>query len=226
MWIKKIKQRKLQYFVIAMIIMMATGVFVGCLSFAVETQRYVDEYYDADNCPITFDVLFSNEGEKLLKENKEMMELINYIEISMAKVIEKDYYHDGAKVAKGAGIIYEISNKNSLRYPLEILEGEEVPFPGKDELWITNIYANAVNLELGDKLTFGESGSKEYTISAIVRTPQCSSGFIDNYPCFMNKTTLEEAEGTSVYSYFLYAVNNDVTLHDLKQVIPTEYSKL
>jgi putative ABC transport system permease protein len=116
---------------------------------------------------------------------------------------------------------------SALAYSLTIAKGEEKQHPEDGEMWICHVFANAANLQVGDKFTIGEKNGKTYTISAIVNTPECSSGFIDNYLCYVNSKTLSRMSGLKTYGIHMYAKSDDVTIKAINETLPEAYkSKL
>jgi ABC-type lipoprotein release transport system permease subunit len=227
MWLKKIKKRKMQFFIMAILLMISTAILIACISFTMETKKFVDDYYSYDKSPICFDTLMDKDGVEILQENEKVMNLVNKIETGEARYVQDEFFIGDKKLNNDSIQVYGMDDVTSLAYSLTIAKGEEKQHPGDGEMWICHVFANAVNLQVGDKFTIGEKDGKTYTISAIVNTPECSSGFIDNYLCYVNSKTLGQMSGLKTYGIRMYAKSDDVTIKAINEALPEAYkSKL
>lgn len=225
MWWKKIKRRKLQFLFIGFILMISTAILVACISFTLETKKYVDDYYRYDKSPIYFDLIFDKKGLDILQENLTTMQYLDKLELSEAKYVKDEFFKGSHKLSNDSILVYALDDIQSLGYSLSIAQGEEKECPGDGEIWVCHTYAKAVGLHVGDELTIGDKEGLTYTVTTIVNTPECSSGFIDNYPCYVNSSTLSNMTGVKAYGICMYAKAN-VTIKELNEALPEEYKKL
>ena len=225
MWRKKIKNRKLQYFMIFMILMLATAILSGCISFSLETNDFMNKYFDAKECPVIFSIQSSEEGIQKLRNSDEVKKYVDKVEQCNAKKIDSIFYRNDKKIDCDEVILYGLTDRTKLGYPVQVLDGEKKVAPSEDEIWICNIFADAVNLNVGDYFSFGtDENRKQYRISGIVTTPECSSGFLDNYICFMNEDTLKEVDSPSLYGVQLYSKDNNVEAKEVMDCFPKTFS--
>ncbi len=225
MWLKKMKKKKIQFLIITLILLMATAILQACIALAWETQNFVNEYYNVKNCPMYFTIRSDDQGKELLEAEAEAMKLIDKIETGEAKYVESNFYHGNIKLHNESTIIYELNDKASLGYPIEVLEGEDKKSPGNNEIWITHIYANAFHVAVGDQILIGQKDNVSYTVSAIVSTPESSSGFIDVYPFYVNKATLQGITGKQVYTVRIYAKNENTSIKQMDDSLPKEFTE-
>ncbi len=225
MWIKKMKRKKIQFLIIMLILMMATAILQACISLGWETQNFVDEYYNVKNCPMFFTVLSEAHGKEILEADKQAMMLIDKIETGEAKYVESNFFHENKKLQNESVFVYEMNDKSSLGYPIQVILGEDKQGPSDQEIWISHIYADAYDIEVGDSIAIGKDDDRLYTISAIVSTPECSSGFIDTYPFYVNAVTLHSIEGKQVYTVRIYTKDESITVKKMSDSLPKQFSE-
>ncbi len=223
MWLKKIKRKKLQFIIVAFILLMSTAILTACISFALGVQEFVDDYYAYDQCPTLFTILTKDNGVEILQNTPELMNLVDELETREAKMVSSDFYCNNKKLKNGAVTVYGIDDRFRLRFPIEIIDGEKTASPKDGEIWINNICANINNLDVGDVIQVDNERKDEYKISAIITTPECSSGLLDSYPYYVNSSTLENVDGTTVYPIQIYAKDASVTDKDIGENFPKEF---
>lgn len=226
MWLKKMRKRKIQYFIIAFILMISTAILLACISFTLETRKFVDDYYQYDKCPILFDIVKDKNGIDILENDKDVMNLLDHVETCKAKYVQDEFYNGDTKLTNESILVYTIDDVNKIGYSLPIVDGDDVSHPADGEIWICRIFAKATGLGVGDEFKIGDKNGKTYTISAIVDSPECSSGFIDNYPCYVNSDSIEDVPGNMAYGVQMYVKDADVSYKDIDDVLPEEYKNI
>lgn len=221
MWFRKIVMRKTQFFIIMLLTMMAAAILTACISFTIETQQFVEEYYNAKNCPMVFSVSAREDGADLLLENKKASEVISHIAEGKAKYITDNFYVNNKKISNAGNFVYGVSDLTELGYAVTVAEGEEKKTPGNDEIWISNIFAKAYDVKVGDCFRIG--AEQEYRVSAIVNSALCSSGFIDSYPFYVNEQTLAAVNGTEGYAVNVFLKDGELSLREFQEVLPAEF---
>lgn len=221
MWLRKITMRKTQFFIILLLTMMAASILTACISFTFETQQFVEEYYSAKNCPMIFSVSAREDGAELLRKDKRASEVIKEIEEGKAKYITDTFYVNNRKIPNEGNFAYGVDELDQIGYAVTIMDGKEQKAPGNDEIWISNIFAKAYDVKVGDCFRIGTGG--EYQVSAIVNTALCSSGFIDSYPFYVNEQTLEAMSGTEGYVVNVSLTDEELSLREFQEVLPEEF---
>ncbi|MDD6037683.1 MAG: hypothetical protein PUD20_02615 [bacterium] len=222
MWFRKIVMRKTQFFIIMLLTMMAAMILTACVSFTLETQRFVESYYSADNCPMAFTVSAREDCEELIENDEVASSVITKMQKRNAKYLTDAFYCEGEKIPNEGSFAYAIEDIDKVDYAISVMDGEEKKAPEDGEVWITNICAKAYDMKVGDSFKIGTG--KTYKISAIVNSAICSSGFIDNYPYYFNDRTLEEIDGTDGYALDLYVDDTDISLKEFQEILPDEFT--
>lgn len=218
MWIKKIQRKKMQFAIIMLITMVAAAIATACVSFTLETQRYVREYYSVENNPMYYMVLSRDDGRELIEEDPECSKMVSRIEEGKAKYTTDTFYCNNEPMVNGENFIYETNDLDEIGYQVSISEGKEENAPDNGEIWICRVYADAYDVKVGDTIRIGSD--EELKVSTIVNSALCSSGFMDMYPFYVNGETFDEIEGTEGYSLMLYAKNDSITVRQLNDAIP------
>lgn len=223
MWLNKIRKRKVQYLIIMLLLLISSAILVACISFAWETKKFVDEYYDVKKCPIIYTILNKENGKELLDNSSDIQKYVSKVDTGKAKIMKDACYSKGEKLDSEEIILYKVDEIKDLGYKIQFSEGKSRKAPTDDEIWISHIFANAADLEVGDTISFG-TDKKTFKISAIVNTPECSSSFLDNYICFMNEKTLSTVNGVDGYAVQIYAKNSDVTVKQIMSAYPEQFA--
>lgn len=218
MWINKIKKKKLQFTIIALILFMTTGILAACISFSMESIKFVDDYFENDKCPMFMYLLRNQEVVEQFKQDEDLQELTERYVESTAVEITEDVYLKGEKISRVGIFVAGFDNYKDLDYKLTIYDGEEKKKPSNDEVWVAKTFADGFDLDVDDEIQFGK-GEKIYKISAIVNVPQCSSGLIDNYFIYTNTDEIENIQGERCYGINLYA-KDGVTKSEMGDVLP------
>lgn len=225
MWKKKIRMRKLQYLMIFLILMIATAILSGCISFNLETKAFIKDYFHAKDCPLLFSIHSSEAGIEDLKESKEIAKYIERIEENHAKIIDSCFFVNNERIDCNQIMLYAIGEDEKVRDYIQIKEGD-TNAPKDNEIWICNIFADAYDIKLNDEISFGtKKERKQYKVASIITTPECSSGFLDNYVCYVNDSTLEEIELPMLYGAQLYAIDDSVVLKDVIDCYPESFNE-
>lgn len=223
MWMRKIVRRKTQFTIIMLLTMMASAILTACISFTIETQQFVDEYYSVENSPMCFAVSGREDAAELILEDKDASKVVSKIVEGKAKYITDVFYVNDKKISNEGNFAYDISNLDEIGYPVTIAEGEEKEAPGDGEIWISHIFAKAYDVQVGDNFKIGDG--QEYRVSAIVNTALCSSGFIDAYPFYVNEKTLKDMSGTEGYVVNIFTDDEELSLRELQEVLPEEFAQ-
>lgn len=223
MWFRKIIMRKPQFFIIMLLTMMSSAILTACISFTVETQQFVEEYYSAKNCPMVFGVSARKDGADLLRKDKKASEVIRKIEEGRAKYLTDNFYVNDRRISNEGNFVYDVKDLAQIGYSVTIMDGEEKKAPGNDEIWVSDIFAKAYDVKEGDCFRIGTG--QEYRVTALVNTALCSSGFIDSYPFYVNEKTLEAMDGTESYVVDVFLKDDKMSLREFQEVLPEEFIK-
>jgi len=168
MWKKKIKQKKLQLILIAIILMVSSSIFALSMSFTSTVSKYTNDYYEGENIK---DIVVQTYNEDVISkvESFIMEEETNEKDIRKTKglTVDRQVFLGDENLDLGMAnlIIYE--GMKAHPWDVVITEGEKVTTPSKGTIWVSNLLAYSKNLKIGDKLKIKDGDEYKYlTISA------------------------------------------------------------
>ncbi|HCO74298.1 MAG TPA: hypothetical protein DIT16_05515, partial [Clostridium sp.] len=170
MWKKKIKQKKLQLILIAIILMVSSSIFALSMSFTSTVSKYTNDYYEGENIK---DIVVQTYNEDVISkvESFIMEEETNEKDIRKTKglTVDRQVFLGDENLDLGMAnlIIYE--GMKAHPWDVVITEGEKAMTPSKGTIWVSNLLADSKNLKIGDKIKIKDGDEYKYlTISALV----------------------------------------------------------
>ncbi len=197
MWIRKIKRKKLQFFLIGVILYFAAAIFSGCLLFSTENATYINNYYSRSNNYDAFALINSKDSIKMLADKA-----------AQDSGIKGTYYVDGIKVSNNYKIngkitsafyfiISKIGNYKDLPWETSIYKGVDSACPKDNELWVSKVFSESNKLKIGDVLTIN---GKDLKVSAILKCALSPASTMSYSPVFSNEATYNELIKSNEYS--------------------------
>lgn len=225
MWLKKIKHRKIQCSVIAIILMISTAILLACTSMTLETHRFTDEYFNYKDTAITYDIVNHKETADNLKNNKKLMSYVKRIETTDVKCLDRGIYINDKYILSKDLKLYEMDGTTKLDITtLPEFNGIKKSTPDDNELWVDRVFAKTNKLKVGDILRDKSKNSKDYKIAAIVDSKKCCSGFLEHSAFYCNSKTFESFNDTQCYAVNIYAKNNSVTSKTITDALSDDYA--
>ncbi|MCH7322500.1 ABC transporter permease [Solibacillus sp. MA9] len=176
MWKKKIRNSKLSFVLIAVILMVTSGLLSTSRIFIDSINSSITDYYSNPAFP---DVYLFNSSDKELEmleeqagEGKLIKDFQEYKAMYSSMNINK-WNHE--KFNEDRNLIISIKDIEDLNWKLTILEGEHLSSPEAGEIWISKILADKKGLKLNDVIEIDKAGESQFKISAIINDSQNSS---------------------------------------------------
>lgn len=155
MWLKKLKKKKLQCFLIGMLLFISAMIFASGVSIITSVNDYVSKYYNNDKYYNVFTINTDPNCEKAVikwcKTNSKIKDFKFLDNFSSGNNI----YHNNEKLKVSNYNLIALENYKNVPYGLnkmKALNGSN--HPGKDEVWITKLFADDNKISLGDRLKF------------------------------------------------------------------------
>lgn len=192
MWLKKIKQKTLQYFLTAFILFFATIILSGCLIFTIESNHFLTEFYSRENNADFYGFLTDSAIAKKIKKEAELESFITKCEVVEGVMVNNVMYQIEEN-SYSAFLMFLLEVKNRKDSPMQIFEYEGIlkDSPADDEIWITKIFADTNHVSIGDKIKFKNTA---LTVTAIVLTPLSPSSLLSCVPLFISTATKEKLQ--------------------------------
>ncbi len=197
MWIRKIKRKKLQFFLISVILFFAAAIFSGCLLFSTDASVFIKHYFSREKNYDTFTCIESKDSAELI-----MQKAAADPDIAEAKCLDSVMIHDAYKLNGEASagflrIFSKLDNYKNLPFAASIYMGEEAACPKDNEVWVTKVYAHKNKVKIGDVMTVN---GKALTISAIMKCAISPSSTMSFTPIFLNDTTYNQLSEDKNYA--------------------------
>lgn len=191
MWKKKLKKKKLQFIVLALILAFAAMLLTTCLCFGVEVEQYTDARFARDkNCDL---LLYTTKGTSEIlteaaKEREDIEDIHNYNGYHLETL---DITHNGNLLMDYIKPYYalELDNYKNMSYQISIVSGDDTATgPKKGEVWIQKIVADSHNIHIGDVITLNSNnGQNEFTVTTLVNDNTKPSSITTGAFLYINK---------------------------------------
>ncbi|MEW8994559.1 FtsX-like permease family protein [Clostridium sp.] len=170
MWKKKIKQKKLQLILIAIILMVSSSIFALSMSFTSTVSEYTNDYYEGENIK---DIVVQTYNEDVISKVESFIKEKETNEIDVRKTkgltVDRQVFLEDENLDLGMASLIIYEGMKAHPWDVVITEGEKVTTPSKDTIWVSNLLADSKNLKIGDKLKIKDGDEYKYlTISAFI----------------------------------------------------------
>lgn len=170
MWLKKLKKKRLQCFLIAALLFICSLIFASSLSMMTSINGYVKDYYSKEEF---YDLAIINLNANLERDLLQWCE--NNEEINRTKTLDSyssgnDLYFKGQNLKLS---IYDlVPLEDTKENPFGITKVESIAnssSPREGEVWISKLMADSYNIELEDTLTIKTKGVEiDFKVSSII----------------------------------------------------------
>lgn len=200
MWVQKIRNRKLQMFLIGLIVAVSSFMLSSAIGIFQNTKSPMDDLVKKTEAPLACLTLSQSVETKQEYENiKEFFEKNN--KVKKIKTIENVAYNIGDFKANGKDV--ETYN-NFLQYEdgdfghISFLRGGEKLKGG--ECYVSSSLAETYKLSIGDYITTnGSKGKKEFYIKDIFTEPYTAPFSISIQRIYINESDLESIDSIKMY---------------------------
>lgn len=170
MWKKKIKQKKLQLILIAIILMVSSSIFALSMSFTSTVSKYTNEYYGGENIK---DIVVQTYNDDVISKVENFIKEKETNEIDVRKTkgltVDRQVFLEDENLDLGMASLIIYEGMKSHPWDVVVTEGEKAMTPSKGTIWVSNLLADSKNLKIGDKIKIKDGDEYKYlTISALV----------------------------------------------------------
>lgn len=170
MWKKKIKQKKLQLILIAIILMVSSSIFALSMSFTSTVSKYTNEYYGGENIK---DIVVQTYNDDVISKVENFIKEKETNEIDVRKTkgltVDRQVFLEDENLDLGMASLIIYEGMKSHPWDVVVTDGEKAMTPSKGTIWVSNLLADSKNLKIGDRIKIKDGDEYKYlTISALV----------------------------------------------------------
>lgn len=189
MWKRKIKQKKIQFILIAIILMVSSSIFAISISLTSTVKEYTNEYYKGENIK---DIVVQTYNKDIISriedfiEKKEPKE--NDIRYSDALMVDRQVFLESKNLDLSMASLVTFENKKSHPWDVVTTEGEKRDRPSKGTIWVPNIIADYKDIKIGDKLRIKDGKEYKYlSVSGLVNESLIPNSMVGSTNLYINK---------------------------------------
>ncbi|HEY8893084.1 MAG TPA: ABC transporter permease [Clostridium sp.] len=223
MWLKKLKKKKLQCFLIGTLLFLSSLIFTSSLSMLTSIQGYVNKFYSNDKF---YDIICYNANESSIKDilNWSMRNSeVNNVKTMEAFTSGYNLYHNGENLKLSMYDVVPIEDSKNLPFGLNKgNSSNKDSCPKANEVWITNLQADNYNIHLGDSLTF-KTKAKDVTlkVSALINDSIQPSSMMGTIDLYTNNNSSQDFSSFSKTSLIFIDVKSGTNVANLEKDLTT-----
>lgn len=218
----KIRNKKLQFTLMAIILFLTSLILSSCLSITVKVSDYVYKYYQSvdDGFIFSYNEEQSNKIIDFLSDRN--------VENSRTKIygISKNIFLDNDNLDINLGYIVPIKTVDESAWSIVPVEGKEKYAPGKGEIWVQKILSETENISLGDTIKI-KSGDvcEEFEVTAFVNDSLEPSSIMGLNNFFINYDDSEKLSKCQEINLISFNSDEkaDKLVEDLKDDLGTSF---
>jgi putative ABC transport system permease protein len=160
MWLKKLRKKQLQCFLVGALLFISSLIFTSSLSMMTSIKGYVEDYYSKGEF---YDLAIINLGAEVEKEVLQWCQ--NNADINKTKTFDtyvsgNDLYFQGRNLKLSVYDIIPLEDAESSPFGItKVISNNNSVFPGEGEVWIAQLMADSYGIQLGDTLTVKTKGN-------------------------------------------------------------------
>lgn len=171
--VKKIKKRKLQNFLIGIIIASSALLFSTAVGVMISFNSPIDKMFKSSNS--SHDLFMFNDkyyDKCKIKNWFESQKEVSKVQLYNIKNLDSDIKINNKKVSFQMNFLSEVPENKGDIDNFEIVKGKKKSSPGNGEVWVNTGFADVNNVKIGDILSID---GRDYKVSAVLVDTQFSS---------------------------------------------------
>lgn len=196
MWYKKFKKKKLQCFLIGLLIFISALIFSSGASIISSINNYVQKYY-SNNKFYNMVIYSANESSKedilnWCRNNSKITDIITMPSYESGNNI----YHNKEKLKISDYDILPIENYKNVPYGINKIKSlDSGSCPKEGEVWITQLFADTYKISLGDSLKIDVNGKMvSLKVTSLINDSLQPSNLISVVYLYVNKNNIQDFE--------------------------------
>lgn len=190
MWLKKLKQKKKQFFFVGIMLVAIAVVFCTCICFTLELRTYANNRFSEEYCP---DAYVYSKGDLDQTDNfSSVSSNIESVSSIKGKYISGSMKHNSTSISSIINMVCTLNDDNFKKY-IQIVDGDmSASMPGDEEIWIPKTLASSYNIKIGDALTVNYDIPIKLKVTGIYTSTFAPSERLTIIANIVNNKTLEK----------------------------------
>ncbi|RKJ42457.1 ABC transporter permease, partial [bacterium 1XD42-8] len=206
MWIKKMKHKKLQMFLIGLLLFASALTLNMCISFTVEMIIFSQNVITEENCPDSYLITIgTNELDKLLTNVEYSNEVENSRTLS-GKTITVPVKYNEKDISMYYDMLLGTDNYENFSY-IQLLDNNVSVAPKDGEVWISETIAVPSGIKKGDVISVCYDTPLNLKVSGIYRST-CFPKALGYAPMLVSNNQLNEIDNETPSAFFAVNIKN------------------
>lgn len=190
MWLKKMYHKRLQMFLIGLVLCVSAGIFNLCFSFTMEFLSFSKVAINEENCPDSYLLTIGTQLFDDHFKNQDYKEAIENVKALTGKAVTVPVKYKGNDISMYYDMLLAADTYEDWGH-LELVDGlDGVEPPLKGEVWISETIAVPNELQVGDKITLLYDIPLVLEVSGLYRTT-CFPKSLGYAPMLVSKEQLD-----------------------------------
>ena len=221
MWFKKLKKKKLQCFLIGLLLLISSLIFTTSLSLVTSINGYVKSYYSNEKF---YDIIVydANPGTK---EDVYTWGKNNY-KVKDVKSLDafnsgNNLYHKDKKIKIPDYDIIALENYNNIPFGITKVKSLNKEIcPLYNEIWISKLFADAHNISLGDNIKFKlENKDVSLKVSALINDSLQPSHLMSKTMLYINKNNEKDFNSLKKVNFTFVKPSKNADIESLSKAL-------
>lgn len=219
MWLKKLKKKKLQCFLIGLLLFISALIFTSSVSIITSIKTYVEKYY-ANNKYYNIVLYNANENSK----NDIYNWCNNNSKVKDIKAFESygsgnNIYYKNQKLKVASYSFTPLEDYESMPYGLTKIKSlNSSNSPKEGEIWVTQLFADTFKVSLGDSIGFKVNGKTvSLKVTSLINDSLQPSTLVSVTLFYINKNNIRDFSSYLKTEIILIDTKKGVNASDLEK---------
>lgn len=191
MWINKLKQKKLQFLLVGIMLCVTAAVFCTCICFNFQLAAFSNDRFSEKYCPDAYVFTITNLNPEEHFQKEEVKQNIENINILRGKNVSIPIKHGNTNISSITNMMCSMTNSKFSQY-IQRTEGDlSSDQPGDGEIWIVKTLATSYHINVGDYLTMNYANPVKLKVTCIFTATYAPSERLTIMANIVNDETLK-----------------------------------
>lgn len=212
MWLKKLKRKKLQFFMVGLVLFATTMIFAMCLCFTAELSTFSKKCLTQENSPDVFIVSTKSRELKDNITNQAVKDNIESVTTLGGKAVSVPITYDGSNIALYWNMMLSSDDYRDWNC-MEVSEGDTGAMtPKEGEVWIAKKMADPNGIKIGDTIVLEYSKPLKLKVTGFYTAKFAPAATMTYAPLVVSKQDLSKVENEPDAALFAVNLHNESSI--------------